>query len=120
MSALPDEAPGTPPVQVVLATDVRVSFTTKALRVDALRGIDLAVPQGEHVAVLGPSGSGKSTLLHILGALRAISSGDLVVCGQRMTGASKSARKRKSASASPRRGSRSNRASSGWRRKWRS
>lgn len=88
MSALPDEAPGTPPVQVVLATDVRVSFTTKALRVDALRGIDLAVPQGEHVAVLGPSGSGKSTLLHILGALRAISSGDLVVCGQRMTGAS--------------------------------
>lgn len=53
--------------------------------VHALRGVDLDIPAGEIVVLLGPSGSGKSTLLNILGGLDEASSGTAYFQDQNLT-----------------------------------
>src|SRR6266568_4204166 len=62
--------------------------------VHALRDIDLSVDAGVMVAVMGPSGSGKSTLLTIAGSLEDASSGEVSVCGQKLTSLSRNAKAR--------------------------
>ena len=49
--------------------------------VQALRGVDLTVGEGELCAIIGPSGSGKSTLLHIMGTLERATSGLVRIAG---------------------------------------
>lgn len=54
---------------------------TGAASVAAVRGVDLAVGEGEFVAIMGPSGCGKSTLLHLLGGITRPSEGRVLLEG---------------------------------------
>jgi putative ABC transport system ATP-binding protein len=55
-------------------------------KVTALNGIDLTIPKGEMVSIVGPSGSGKSTLLNLVSGLDRPSSGRVTIDGQLMSG----------------------------------
>jgi putative ABC transport system ATP-binding protein len=61
--------------------DVHRVHGSGATAVHALRGVSLAVEEGELVAVMGPSGSGKSTLLNLAGGLDSPTRGEVVVEG---------------------------------------
>jgi putative ABC transport system ATP-binding protein len=60
---------------------VHVTLPSRAGAVPILRGIDLSVPEGEAVAVVGPSGSGKSTLLMVIAGLERATAGHVTVVG---------------------------------------
>lgn len=73
---MPDESR-----EVLIETrDLRRSFDGG--RVEALRGINLTICEGESVAVAGPSGCGKSTLLQMIGTLDEPTQGDVLFRGQ--------------------------------------
>src|SRR3954466_14942701 len=75
------------PPLAVQVRDLVKTYGEGRTEVQALRGVDLDVPRGELLAIMGPSGSGKSTLLHILGALDAPTAGTVEVAGQHYEGA---------------------------------
>jgi predicted ABC-type transport system involved in lysophospholipase L1 biosynthesis ATPase subunit len=60
---------------------IEKSFRIGDQTIDVLRGIDLEVPYGQPVALVGTSGAGKSTLLHIAGLLERPNSGQVLVDG---------------------------------------
>lgn len=57
-------------------------YKSGQVQVEALKGIDMAVEEGDFVSIMGPSGSGKSTLLNIIGCLDRPSSGLYQLSGQ--------------------------------------
>ena len=69
-------------MSVLETKDLRKVYGAGDTEVRALDGVDLAVEQGEFVAVVGTSGSGKSTLLHMLGGLDRPTGGTVSVDGR--------------------------------------
>lgn len=67
---------------VLKANDLVKSYGKKENTFIALKGVTLAIKEGESVAIIGKSGSGKSTLMHILAALDRPDSGDLEFGGK--------------------------------------
>jgi homopolymeric O-antigen transport system ATP-binding protein len=68
-------------VPVVVLDDVTKEYPGSSA-VRALDGVDLAVHEGEFVAIVGPSGSGKSTLLNLIGGLLKPTTGTVEVDGR--------------------------------------
>ena len=66
---------------VVQCRGVERTYQQDSVPVHALRGVDLAIQEGEFVSLAGPSGSGKSTLLNIIGGLDGFDAGTVTVDG---------------------------------------
>jgi putative ABC transport system ATP-binding protein len=66
---------------IIRLRQVQRVYRLDHVEVPALRGIDLEVPEGDFLAIVGPSGSGKSTLMHILGCLDRPDAGDYNLAG---------------------------------------
>ena len=71
---------GAPP-QAIEITNLCLTLTSAAGPVNVLRGIDLAIQNGETVSIVGPSGSGKTSLLMIMAGLEYATSGGVKVVG---------------------------------------
>jgi putative ABC transport system ATP-binding protein len=69
---------------LVRVTNVAKTFHRGAEEIHVLAGLNLAVPVGEFLALMGPSGSGKSTLLNLIGGLDRVTSGGVEVGGARI------------------------------------
>ena len=67
---------------MITLAGVSRTFTGRSGQVEALRGIDLEVADGEFVAVVGRSGCGKSTLLRIIAGLLPATEGKVIVAGE--------------------------------------
>ncbi len=61
--------------KIIEIKDVTRVYKIGNIKVNALRGVDLEINQGEFLSIMGPSGSGKSTLMNILGCLDTPTSG---------------------------------------------
>ncbi len=66
----------------VVAVQIRKTYDTGKIKVQALKGVSLRIQHGEVVAIMGPSGCGKTTLLNCLSGLDSISEGTIKIAGQ--------------------------------------
>ncbi len=63
----------------IIVKDLIKVYRLGKMEVQALRGLNMSVKEGEVVSIIGPSGSGKTTLLNIIGGLDTATAGSVVV-----------------------------------------
>ncbi|HJZ82305.1 MAG TPA: ABC transporter ATP-binding protein [Pyrinomonadaceae bacterium] len=73
---------------ILKADNLEKIYRVGKVDVPALRGVSLAIQEGEFVGIMGPSGCGKSTMLHLLGGLLTPTKGRIVIDGEDLTAAS--------------------------------
>jgi putative ABC transport system ATP-binding protein len=69
---------------LVRIKDVEKTFHRGSEEIHVLAGLNLEVPKGEFLALMGPSGSGKSTLLNLIGGLDRATRGSVEIGGERI------------------------------------
>lgn len=66
---------------LISVKNITKTYNPDKIPVNALRGVDLEIQEGEFTAIVGPSGSGKTTLLNIMGGLDRQTEGTMLVDG---------------------------------------
>jgi putative ABC transport system ATP-binding protein len=66
---------------IIETMNLEKTYMLGKVPVQALRGVNLKVEEGDFLAILGPSGSGKSTLLNMIGALDKPTDGKVIIDG---------------------------------------
>ena len=73
-------------MNVIEARDLKKDYSLGETTVNALKGVDIDVAEGEFMSIIGPSGSGKTTLLNIIGCIDSATSGTVKIDNQELTG----------------------------------
>jgi putative ABC transport system ATP-binding protein len=70
---------------VLETKELKMVYHVGKVDVNALRGVDISIGEGEYVAIMGPSGCGKSTLLHVIGGMLQPTAGRVIIDGEDLT-----------------------------------
>jgi putative ABC transport system ATP-binding protein len=70
---------------IVTVKNLWKTYTMGENKVNALKGVNLAIAEGDFVSVAGPSGSGKSTMMNIVGLIDKATEGSVLICGKETT-----------------------------------
>jgi putative ABC transport system ATP-binding protein len=72
-------------LNVIELENVKKDYPLGATTVHALRGVSLAIKEGDFISIVGPSGSGKTTLLNIIGCIDNATEGSVKIHGKEVT-----------------------------------
>jgi len=72
-------------MNVIELENVKKDYPLGATTVHALRGVSLAIKEGDFISIVGPSGSGKTTLLNIIGCIDNATQGSVKIHGKEVT-----------------------------------